>query len=46
MRARKTNTLSNIVSRRHVAYSPIAAAVMLALGSQAGWARARRRRRR
>jgi len=38
MRARKTNTLSNVVSRRHVAYSPIAAAVMLALGSQAGWA--------
>jgi len=38
MRARKTKTLSNVVSRRHVAYSPIAAAVMLALGSQAGWA--------
>ena len=38
MRAHKTKTLSNIVSRRHVAYSPIAAAVMLALGSQAVWA--------
>jgi outer membrane receptor protein involved in Fe transport len=38
MRARKSKTVSNNVSRRHVAYSPIAAAVMLALGSQAGWA--------
>ena len=38
MRARKTKTLSNVVSRRPMAYSPIAAAVMLALGSQAVWA--------